>query len=103
MDHNATREGSLFARPFLAVCAALGLWRRSRSAALAAGKTYENARGAGAPHDIAAGAAFRVLTKEERPELPEVVTAAQSAPAGAADIPDDGIASPCWPAARGSS
>ena len=100
MDNNATRDGSLLARFFLAVCAAPTLWRRSRRAALAAGTTYENARSAGAPHGVAAEAAFKILTKEKRPELPEVVAEAQSTRVEAADNPGSGVVKPGWPASQ---
>lgn len=103
MDNNAERDQSLLARFFLPLQAALALWRRSLRAALAAGTTYENVRGAGAPHGVAAEAAFRILTKEERPKLPEVVTAAQSTLTATAGSPDGGIAQPGWPAPQASS
>lgn len=91
------------ARFFLAVRTALGFWRRNRRAALAAGKTYENARGAGAPHAVAAEAAFRILTKEERPELPHVVSETQPVRAGVVDSPARSGARPDWPEPQGSS
>ncbi len=80
MDNDVRADGPLLGRFLPAVCAALGLWRHTRRAALAAGRTYENARSAGAPPDAAAEAAFKILTKEERPALPEVVPGTQSVP-----------------------
>ncbi len=81
MDNNARTDGAFLGRFLATVRTALGLWRHSRAAARAAGRTYENARSAGAPHGIAAEAAFQILTKEERPALPEVVPERQSTPA----------------------
>lgn len=103
MDNNAERDQSLLARFFLAAGAALALWRRSRHAALAAGRTYENARGAGAPHDAAAGAAFKILTREERPSLPEVASAPNAATADASDTASGKLTGPAWPTPQGSS
>jgi hypothetical protein len=101
MNNNMPIGGSLLARFFLPLRAALDLWRRSRCAAFAAGRTYENARGAGAPHDAAAEAAFEALTKEERPGLPEVAPGAHAVPA-APDASSSVIGRPGWPAAQGS-
>lgn len=103
MDNNATRDASLLARFFLTARAALDLWRRNRRAAFAADRAYVNARGGGATHDVATEAAFRILTKEERPELPDVVSAAQSVPAAGADTADNSVGRPGWPTPQGST
>ena len=100
MDDDATRDGSLLARLFLAACAALGLWRCSRCAALAAERAYGNARSDGIPHSAAAEAAFKVLTNEQRPKLPDVVAETQSTPEAIVDVPRRGVG-PAWPAPQG--
>ena len=102
MDTNVPKDGSPLARFLLAARAALALWRGSRHAALAAGRTYENARGAGTSHHAAAEAAFETLTKEERPTLPEVAPGSHAIPS-APDGSTSRIARPGWPAAQGSS
>jgi hypothetical protein len=103
MDNNAERDRSLLASFFRPLRAALALWRRSRHAALAAGRTYENARGAGTPHDAAAEAAFKVLTKEERPSLPDVASVPNVGPGEASNASSGNVTGPAWPTPQGSS
>lgn len=57
---------------------ALRLWSRVWHTALVAEDAYETTRARGAPRDVAAGTAFRALTDDDRPALPEITADAQS-------------------------
>ena len=77
MDNDATRNGSTLGTLFGRLSTAMGRWHCSRRAALAAADTYEAMRTTGAPHDVAANAAFEALTGNERPRLPDGTDTAQ--------------------------
>jgi hypothetical protein len=100
MDNDA-RNGSLGAL-FVRLSAAIGRWRCSRRAALAAADTYEATRSTGASHDIAANAAFEALTGNERPILPNGADTAQSLQADPLHRPDDEGQTAGWAAPQGT-
>jgi hypothetical protein len=67
----------------------LHLWRRILRAARAAEETYTTDRAHGVAHNIAAREAFEVLTRDDQPAAPEIVSGTGATPAdGAADHHD---------------
>lgn len=102
MNNDATRIGSTLRALFGRLSAAIGRWRCSRRAALMAADTYEATRSTGAPHDVAANAAFEALTGNERPVLPDGADTAQSLQADPLHRPESEGRTTGWAAPQGT-
>lgn len=102
MDNDATRNGSTLGAIFVRLSATIGRWRCSQRAALMAADTYEATRSTGAPHEVAANAAFQALTGDERPMLPDGADTAQSLQAAPLHCPESEGRPAGWAAPQGT-